>query len=81
MKYLLFLFPALIVAGTYWTPLSATKEGFSVEHTCKKGVQIVIFTKGKQSFEQPYCYNRSTWDGDCLHPPIRCYTEDIKDNQ
>ena len=64
-----------VMAGTYWTPENEQLNGFNVEHTCKQGVQIVRFTKGIQVFEQPYCYNRSTWDHDCVHPPIACYKD------
>ena len=75
MRLLIFILPLVAMCGTYWTPENAQIQGFNVEHTCKKGVQIVRFTKGIQVFEQPYCYNRSSWDHDCLHPPIKCYDE------
>jgi len=81
MKYVLLMLPILAISGTYWTPRSAVMSGFSVEHICKEGVQVVRFTKNKQVFEQPYCYNQSSWDSDCLHEPIRCYSEDKKDTK
>ena len=82
MRYLLLvLVPMLLVGGTYWEPRGALKSGFSVEHLCKRGVQIVRFTKGSQVFEQPYCYDQSSWDGDCAHPPIRCYEKSTPRSQ
>jgi len=78
MKYLIILIPIFGMAYTYWSPANALQNGFRVEHICKDGVQIVRFTKGNQFFEQPYCYNVSSYDSDCKHPPIRCYTKEPK---
>ena len=78
MKFILLVLPLITFAATYWSPVSAIKQGFNVTHECKDNIQIVIFTKGKQIFEQPYCYDQGSWDKDCLHAPIKCYKKEKK---
>lgn len=79
MKYLILLFPIFLYA-TNWNYRVLKNQGAIVEIICKNGylTEKVTFQKPKGSVEQQYCYDYSTWNGGCNHPPIKC---EIKNNE
>jgi hypothetical protein len=63
-----------------WRDEFILASGFSKEVVCKNGYLMSIITKKDgnitQIIEQQYCYDISSWDSSCNHPPIKCKKEE-----
>ena len=75
------LFVAIISAlySEIWRDAFILAEGFNKKIVCKNGYLLSIITKKDgnitQTIEQQYCYDISSWDNSCNHPPIKCKKE------
>jgi hypothetical protein len=80
MKMLIVLMIITSIAySEIWRDEFILINGFNKEVVCKNGYLMSIITKTKnnttQTIEQQYCYDISSWDNSCNHPPIRCKKE------
>ena len=74
----LVLFTIALQANTSWNYDVLLDKGFTVEIICKNGYLTERISLEKGYTEETYCYDKSTWDGDCLHPPVKCDKKDEK---
>lgn len=76
MKYLILLLITTYSQATYWSIESIITAGYSSKIECKNGYLIdIIYGKyGNYDIhvEQSHCTDRSSWDHDCRHKPIKC---------
>lgn len=76
-KYFITLLILLATANaSYWTIGDCAQRGWSMETVCKNGylTDIItgIYNGAEIKLEQSHCIDTSSWDGDCLHQPIKC---------
>jgi hypothetical protein len=59
-----------------WRDEFILASGFSKKVVCNNGYLMSIITRKDgnttQRIEQQYCYDISSWDSSCNHPPIQC---------
>ena len=62
-----------IYAGSNWNYNVLAQKGWKIEIICKNGylVELFLLPNGGK-FEESHCYDKSAWDGECNHPPIKC---------
>jgi hypothetical protein len=68
-----------VLYSEIWRDEFIMRAGFNKEVVCKNGYLMSIITKKDgnmtQRIEQQYCYDISSWDSSCNHPPIECKKE------
>ena len=80
MKIIMIIMIAMsFLHSEIWRDEFIMKAGFSKEVVCKNGYLMSIITKKDgnvtQTIEQQYCYDISSWGGNCNHSPIGCKRE------
>jgi hypothetical protein len=70
---------SVICAGTNWNYDVIAQKGWKVEIICKNGylVEVITLPNGGK-IEESHCYNKSSWNGECNHPPVSCKQKEIK---
>lgn len=73
------LLGASLFGGSNWNYDVIAEKGWKVEIVCKNGylTEVFVLPNGGK-FEESHCYNKSSWDGECNHPPVQCSNKESK---
>lgn len=73
MKLILILLSFSTLYGSNWNYDILAAKGWKIEIVCKNGyLTEVLNAPNGAVIEETYCYNKSSWDSSCKHPPVAC---------
>jgi len=75
-KMVLMLMLLMTLANAVWKDYEIESGGYNKHIICKNGYLTQILTKDTNNtttvIEQLACYDISSWNSGCKHPPIKC---------
>ena len=70
---LLMLTTTLLIGNTIWNYDVLASKGWKVTQICKNGYLTErLEAPNGGIIEVTYCYDKSSWNGGCNHPPVKC---------